>query len=547
MKKAIILGLDGFDPKLIRRLIKKGQLPNFKRLIRSGTFSNLETTTPPESPVVWTTIATGQNPGEHGIFDFITKDKKNFPTLSIPKYKKSFFNKNKTVFHNSFDSKTFWEVLSENRIQSTVVKWPCTFPARKINGKIVAGMGIPDPDLTLGRYTLFTKEDFASKEKLKGKIIQLKFENKTSKFKNISLSIISKTKVLLAINKKEHVLQTGNWSPWIEVDKGISRFYLNSIYPNFSLYQSAVNPTFKKTDFPLSYPTNYLDYLFEKLGFFHTLGLPEETNGIVDGLITKKTFINFSEIIFEERERLFFHHLEKLDKGLLAFVFDSIDRFQHIFGQGKETILFYKRVDKIIGKILKKINNKTLLTIVSDHGFVPFKKVVHLNTFLKKKKYLSLKGNRKTSPYLFENVDWNKTKAFALGFSSIYINDKYRKTFPYKKFTKDLYQITDPENNKKVIKRIYLKSEIYKGRFLKDAPDFVVGTIPPYRISSETAVGGITKNIIDKNEKDWGFDHIVDKEFVPGLFLTNQKLSKIKNVEEIFNHILSFFNINNYQ
>src|SRR5512147_939787 len=69
--RTIILGFDGVDPDLVNEYIAQGQLPHLQQLARTGTYSPLGTTIPAESPVSWSTFATGQNPGVHGIFDFL--------------------------------------------------------------------------------------------------------------------------------------------------------------------------------------------------------------------------------------------------------------------------------------------------------------------------------------------------------------------------------------------------------------------------------------------------------------------------------------------
>ena len=71
--KVIILGIDGMDPNLLEEYMAKGNLPHFTRLRERGLYTRLGTTIPPESPVAWSTFATGCNPGKHGLFDFIKR------------------------------------------------------------------------------------------------------------------------------------------------------------------------------------------------------------------------------------------------------------------------------------------------------------------------------------------------------------------------------------------------------------------------------------------------------------------------------------------
>jgi len=71
-KKVIVIGVDGMDPGFVER--HWTDLPNLDRIRHQGSFSRLATTTPPQSPVAWSTFITGLDPAEHGIFDFVHRD-----------------------------------------------------------------------------------------------------------------------------------------------------------------------------------------------------------------------------------------------------------------------------------------------------------------------------------------------------------------------------------------------------------------------------------------------------------------------------------------
>ncbi len=67
----ILLCIDGADPDdVILPMVEAGELPNFGRLIREGTWGELESFSPTLSPAVWTTIATGRSKQDHGIHGF---------------------------------------------------------------------------------------------------------------------------------------------------------------------------------------------------------------------------------------------------------------------------------------------------------------------------------------------------------------------------------------------------------------------------------------------------------------------------------------------
>ncbi len=71
-KRVIVLGVDGMDPLFVQR--HWSALPNLDRLRRQGDFRPLGTTTPPQSPVAWSTFITGMDPDGHGLYDFVHRD-----------------------------------------------------------------------------------------------------------------------------------------------------------------------------------------------------------------------------------------------------------------------------------------------------------------------------------------------------------------------------------------------------------------------------------------------------------------------------------------
>ena len=72
--KTLIIGLDAFDPSLFENLYEQGKLQNLGNLLNKGGYARFQVSNPPQSEVSWTSIATGLNPGEHGMFDFVHRD-----------------------------------------------------------------------------------------------------------------------------------------------------------------------------------------------------------------------------------------------------------------------------------------------------------------------------------------------------------------------------------------------------------------------------------------------------------------------------------------
>ncbi|MBD3415472.1 MAG: hypothetical protein GF421_13725 [Candidatus Aminicenantes bacterium] len=124
-KRVCVIGLDGVPFPLINNLAKKNIMPSFSNLIQSGHLHKMKASLPEISAVSWTDFMTGTNSGTHGIFGF-TDIKKNSYDLKFP---------------NFLDVKaaTLWDKLSKKEKKSIVINQPSTYPARKINGKLVSG------------------------------------------------------------------------------------------------------------------------------------------------------------------------------------------------------------------------------------------------------------------------------------------------------------------------------------------------------------------------------------------------------------------------
>jgi predicted AlkP superfamily phosphohydrolase/phosphomutase len=210
---------------------------------------------------------------------------------------------------------------------------------------------------------------------------------------------------------------------------------------------------------------------------------------------------------------------------------------------------YYKWSDRIVGEVLKgHVDEKTLLIVLSDHGFNTFRTGVNVNRWLIEKGYMALKEEPdpqdKEGGALFQHVDWNKTGAYSLGFSSIYLNLKGREgngIIPpgseaqalAKKIADDFKSFKDPEHMDRIVRNVYFPEQIYSGKYIENSPDLIIGFDSGYRMSWQTAIGGTPKAMLEPNLKKWSGDHIVDPEIVSGIFFSNQKINRtaVKSID----------------
>lgn len=131
-KRVVVVGLDGFPYSLIKPLTDAGTIPRIAALARDGTFARMTVTLPEISAVSWPSFATGTNPGGHAVFGFTDLKPGTYDLR----------------FTSSADVKapTIWDRLGRTGKRAVVINQPSTYPARAINGVMVAGFVAVDFD-----------------------------------------------------------------------------------------------------------------------------------------------------------------------------------------------------------------------------------------------------------------------------------------------------------------------------------------------------------------------------------------------------------------
>ena len=138
VKQTILIGLDGATFSIINPMLKKGELPNISGIINNGYSAVLEAAFPPSTFPGWPTIATGKNPGKHGIYGFFNPEsRKPLSSRRIRTVDIKYIN---TKVNNT---KNLWNFSDELKIG--FVNFPSTFPVRRVNGFMVGGVLAPSP------------------------------------------------------------------------------------------------------------------------------------------------------------------------------------------------------------------------------------------------------------------------------------------------------------------------------------------------------------------------------------------------------------------
>jgi predicted AlkP superfamily pyrophosphatase or phosphodiesterase len=121
--RVLLVGIDGATLRVARPLLKSNRLPNLARIAGEGVYGPLRSHAPLTSPRIWTSIATGKNPRNHGVLGFALEDSDGEQRL-----------------YQSFDrtAHALWNIASEAGLRVAVVNWWTTYPLEPVNGVMVS-------------------------------------------------------------------------------------------------------------------------------------------------------------------------------------------------------------------------------------------------------------------------------------------------------------------------------------------------------------------------------------------------------------------------
>ncbi|HEX9840720.1 MAG TPA: alkaline phosphatase family protein [Anaerolineales bacterium] len=555
--KTLILGLDSFDPAVFEEMAGRNQLPNFEKFIQQGGYSRLEVCSPPQTEVSWTSIATGADPGGHGIFDFVHRDPATYTTyVSILPMRKSALGEQ---FVPPYTAKTFFEEAADLGYPATALWWPAMFPARPdIPVNTLPGLGTPDIRGQLGVGTLFSTEDEARKKTRFAKLVSAGKDRFIASLPGpqtqsrsgpqtiglpVTLDVVDEKSARLFVDKQQVDLRLGEWSEIVELRfkagmlfniYAITRFIATSLRGVVRVYSLPLQIHPLHSTWHYASSNSFSKKLWKEVGPYLTLGWPQDTTGLEEGCISDDQFLDLCQKIFDRRIQILYFLMNDFREGVLASIFDDLDRIQHMFFRDRMDVVqgWYKLLDQLVGQVNKKLeawNSKYRYLILSDHGFSDFRNKVHLNRWLLDNDFLSMQNGSDD----LGAVDWSKTKAYAVGLNSIYLNLSGREGQGIVQadeleglltsIKEKLLDWKDPSGSP-VIQRIRLKHEVYSGPYTRFGPDLVVGYASGYRASADTGLGKIPAISMEPNTDHWGADHCMDSDVVPGVIFANRDL-----------------------
>jgi predicted AlkP superfamily phosphohydrolase/phosphomutase len=644
-QKLVILGFDGMDPRLVRKWMDEGKLPNLKKLASaSGGVHRLETTHSPESPTAWASFATGVNAGKHNIYDFLIRDTNTYlPDLGMvsrepPRFIFNYIPIARPNIKSIRGGSSFWVTAGRAGVRSSMLTVPVTYPPEDVpNGEMLSGLPLPDIRGTMGTFTYYGTDVSRYEEgdtEMGGLIRRLVFDGDVAqtdfigppnpivrqqlrqaravaapteldKMKIAELQAREDVRLPVTIHwnraGKSATIDIGDtsirlaeheWSKWISLDfninlllrvHGMAQLYLIRAGQELQLYISPVNWKPDNPPAPMSAPASFAADLYERLGPYRTLGWAEATWPLNEDRIDEKTFMDDLYRAFDDRAQVILQRIDSRQWDLLVGVIESTDRVQHMmwrlidplhpmydkalaakFGDAIERV--YRKCDDFVGDVMSRVGNDTPIVIVSDHGFHSFRQSVNLNTWLVQEGFMALQGQAPGEKKLkdlfggggtfWENVDWSRTRAYAMGLGQIYINLKGREghgivAAEESKAVQDdlaarLLTMTDPKTAARMVDAVYKRDDIYTGPYLANAAELQVGLADGYRVSWQSTLGGSPPGIVYPNMKKWSGDHgSYDYKATPGTLISSRPLAGAAelSIMDIAPTVLKYFGV----
>jgi predicted AlkP superfamily phosphohydrolase/phosphomutase len=496
---------------------------------------------------------------------------------------------------------TFWKLLGHAGKRVRVMRVPVTFPPKEFeHGELLSGLGVPDLSERIGKPFYFTSELFFTPKgggDFRVEVVEL-VDNKgtlQTEIKEVpnelfpkqgggetdhlkipmTLAVAADRKSLrIQVSGNDLTLKAGEWSGWTRFTfpfnslikvRGIGRFKVLSLDPEIKLYLSPIDfdPEHLPPGFDVTTPAGFVRDLAREHGLFKTRGWMIDTWSLTSGTADEQTFLDDVKQTVDKEKEILAGALAKDDWDVLVHYFEFTDRVQHMmfrFFDPKHPLYTaegaakwagsiqqaYQDMDGIVGEVMRKRPDATVM-VVSDHGFASFRRGMNYNTWLVQNGFMTLNGQdakRKNLEDLFEqgqffvNVDWSKTKAYALGLGQIYINEAGREgkgiVKPGEEYRQVAAQIkqgleayVDPGTGEHPVAHVFTRDEAYNGVYDPVLiPDLIPSNSEGYRVGWQDSLGGIAKAIVEPNTEIWSGDHCsVYPPLVQGILFSSFKLN----------------------
>ena len=456
--RLVVLGWDAATWDLLSPWVAEGKLPNLARLMESGSYGPIRSTSLPVSPAAWSTIITGQNPAKHGVFDWFARQADSYDV--------------EYVHTGQIKARPVWEYFNEAGVRIGVFNLPMLYPAVPLDGFMLSGLAAPDA----------SSSGFAHPRDLVQELSEnvgpfwhaetevYKYGREKDYLQNV-LDLLDYQKRVIDYLIQEHPCDV-YLLVFMQTDHVQHKFwrYLAPTYPGYdpehdAQFRDAILQVYQGVDSQLG---DLLALFDDDTNF---VVLSDHGGGPVHGIM----YIN-----------RWLHEI-----GML-----------HLRSDLSTRIKFWVAKSDLIGRayrIISKLGMGKIANLVSK----PARNKV-LNSFMS-----------------FDDIDWCRTKAYARGaFGQIYVNlkgrepsgivsagDEYEQSVD--QLIEALEKLPHPETGEPLITDIHKRADIFSGPYLEGAAD-VIFSIQNYLYQSSVKMGLDSDSILGKSEYEDSGSHRSD-------------------------------------
>lgn len=450
-QRVVLLGLDSMVPGLTKRFVADGYMPNLRRLIDRGFWTETMPTLPPWTPPGWASVATGAWPSTHGIEGF------GVYVPGEPLWQQ----------HEGFDSsrwraEAIWEAAARAGKRSTLLKYPGMWPHKDLPLTIQVGgdggyggrrsrldithsqvFGTNIPDGPHSVHIALERSDSGLRAVLP--IRPLRNADTETRYM-ASLIADGSGPIAVISDASGHVrarLRPGQWSEPIvdefNVGSNVERgaFFLKLLVASPDLDEMRIYMSQNHPIDGYSTPSGVAADLFEHSGPIFEYS--EAYFEFFDGLINEETYLEISDRHSLWHEQVMRRLADRYPTDLFVTQNHIIDNSQHTFWGGTDTghpdndpqlvdhyfdVLgrTYSFVDRLIGAASDIAGDDGLLVVTGDHGHEPRRFTFHINNWLAKNGYLAVEENG-DGQWI---IHWDETRAVAMGPIHIMLNVRGR-------------------------------------------------------------------------------------------------------------------------
>ena len=509
MTRVVLFGIDQMILPLTEHLMKQRTYPNLERVLHTeGSVSEAIPCWPAWTPTNWATIATGADPGAHGVISW---------EVSLPD------GRWLTSFHSSaLRAETLWEVADRAGLKVGLVHYPASWPSRLENGFVIDGCALPDYGQT--PFELVSGRGYCTDADLPISH-RVTFESAsrwtnlvgTSEPRTGSLEMVAKVggavtpvpfavtgdngydRIVLSLTRDgEDVLagaRVGEWSDWFEVAvgsvEGRTRIRLIRCDPHtgdFHLWRSQILPVNGPSE-----PGWILQELTARLGPYQ-----EHVSEIaaLGGAADYESMADEARYQIRWFARAMLELLDRYGCSLVGFHWHWLDWVNHLHlghvdpawtryradaeGQHLEVIHdALGMIDEALGIVLGGLRESDLLILVADHGNLPVDRMINFRRyFVETGRTVLVDPDGSIDE---ANTDWDRTQVYVpdrLNAPEIRLNpglDLDRAKEVMAEVIRDLRTLVDPGTGKTPIALALPKQEAaLLGWYGPDAGDILV-------------------------------------------------------------------------